>query len=282
MPLYFRAFPASVSAFEVTFHRIGWTFVLLFGVLVFTGGMPRAFALFKNPKVIGTLFLSTLLISVNWLVYAWAAMNSHLADAALGYFINPLFNVALGVVFLRERLNKWRWLAVGLAAVGVLNQIVVVGEPPWIALALAFSFGSYGLLRKTVAAEATEGLFVETLLVAPFIFGAIFWMEMHGAGHLLSGTLSTKALLLVGGVTIAAPLTLFAFAARRIPLSVLGLMQYIAPSAQFAMAIYFGEKLSLGALTTFGFIWAGLALYTFDLWRKRPATPNKNGKKLSA
>ncbi len=269
MPFYFRAFPGGVGAFEITLHRIGWTFVVLLAILGTTGDLTQAFRIFRNPRVIATLFLSTIFIAINWLIYAWAVMNQHLTEASLGYFINPLFNVALGVVFLREKLNIWRWLAVALAAIGVLNQIIIVGEPPWIALLLAFSFGIYGLLRKTVAAEAREGLFVETLLVAPLILGAIVWMEMHGSGHMVSGAISTKALLVTGGLTIAAPLTLFAYAARRIPLSTLGLIQYIAPSAQFGLAIYFGETLSLGALITFGFIWAGLALYTFDLWRKR-------------
>ncbi len=269
MPLYFRAFPASVGALEVTFHRIAWTLGVLLLSLGFSGGLGPALALFRNPRVIATLFLSTVFIAINWLVYAWAAMNAHLTEASLGYFINPLFNVALGVVFLRERLSIWRWLAVGLAAIGVLNQIIIVGKPPWVALTLAFSFGIYGVLRKTVAAEAREGLFVETVLFAPVVIGGIIWLELQGNGHFIHGIWTIKALLVAGGLTIAAPLTLFAFAARRIPLSTLGVIQYIAPSAQLLLAIYFGEKLTLGTLVTFGFIWAGLALYTFDLWRKR-------------
>ncbi len=269
MPFYFWAFPAGIGAFEITMHRVFWTFMLLLIVLGASGGISKALVLFRNPKVIGTLLLSTIVITSNWLIYSWAAMNEHLTEASLGYFINPLFNVALGVVVLGERLNKWRWMAVILAGAGVLNQIIIVGEPPWIALALAFSFGTYGLLRKTVAAEAREGLFIETLLMSPVILGVIVWMEMHGTGHLLSGSLSTKALLLAGGFTIAFPLTLFAFAARRIPLSTLGLIQYIAPSAVFLIAIYYGETLTLGGVMTFVLIWAGLALYSFDLWRKR-------------
>ena len=269
MPLYFRAFPDGVSPFEITLHRIFWTFVLLLIALGLTGGLGKALALFTRPRVIGTLAASTVLISINWFVYAWAAMNGHLAEASLGYYINPLVNVAFGVIFLHERLNRWRWLAVGLAALGVLNQIIVVGKPPWIALTLAFSFGAYGLLRKTVAAEAGEGLFVETLLVSPFIIGAMVWMESHGSGHFVHGAPATQMLFLAAGLTITAPLTLFNYAARRIPLSTLGLIQYLAPSATFAMAIWFGETLTLGGLLTFVLIWAGLALYSFDLLRRR-------------
>ncbi len=277
MPLYFRAFPAGVTAFEITLHRIFWTFILLLIALAASGGLGHALALFSRPRVIGTLAVSTVFISINWFVYAWAAMNGHLAEASLGYYINPLVNVAFGVIFLHERLNRWRWLAVGLAALGVLNQVIVVGKPPWIALTLAFSFGAYGLLRKTVDAEAGEGLFVETLLVSPFILGAMIWMESHGSGHFIHGALSTQALFLAAGVTITLPLTLFNYAARRIPLSTLGLIQYLAPSATFAMAIWFGEKLSLGGLLTFVFIWTGLALYSFDLLRRRGARKPTSG-----
>jgi chloramphenicol-sensitive protein RarD len=272
MPLYLWAYPDGVGAFEITLHRIFWTFVLLLIVLGFSGALGKTFSLFKQPKVLATLVASTVLISINWLVYAWAAMNGHLAEASLGYFINPLVNVAFGVVLLRERLNTWRWLAVGLATLGVLNQVFIVGKPPWIALTLAFSFGGYGLLRKTVAAEAKEGLFVETLLVAPLVVGAMVWMEMQGSGHLLHGSLTTHMLFLLAGFTITIPLTLFAFAARRIPLSTLGIIQYIAPSSTFIMAIIVGEKLGLGGFITFIFIWAGLALYSLDLWRKRKVT----------
>jgi len=269
MPLYFWAFPDGVGAFEITLHRIFWTFIMLLGVLGLSGALGPALSLFRKPKVIGTLFASTVLISINWMVYAWAAMNGHLAEASLGYFINPLVNVAFGVVLLRERLNTWRWMAVGLAALGVLNQVIVVGKTPWIALTLAFSFGGYGLLRKTVAAEAKEGLFIETLIISPLILGAIIWMENQGTGHLLHGSPSTVFLLLAAGLTITIPLTMFNFAARCIPLSTLGLIQYIAPSSTFIMAIVVGEKLTLGGLLTFVLIWMGLALYSLDLWRKR-------------
>ncbi|PHS23007.1 MAG: protein RarD [Robiginitomaculum sp.] len=269
MPLYFWAFPDTVGAFEITLHRIFWTFVLFLVLFAVQGNLTKALSLFKQPKVIATLVASTILISINWMVYAWAAMNGHLAEASLGYFINPLFNVVLGVVILHEKLNLWRWLAVGLAAIGVLNQIIIVGQPPWIALTLAFSFGGYGLLRKTVAAEAGEGLFIETLIVAPLMFGAIVWLEMHGNGHLFSGTPLTIFLLLIAGLTIIIPLTMFNFAARRMPLSTLGLIQYIAPTSTFTMAILVGEKLTFGGVMTFVLIWMGLALYSLDLWRKR-------------
>lgn len=269
MPLFFHAFPDGVKPFEITLHRIFWTLVILLFALWFSDALGQALALFKRPKVIATLAASTVLIAINWFVYAWAAMNNHLAEASLGYFINPLVNVAFGVVFLRERLNAWRWIAVGLAGLGVLNQIILVGQLPWIALTLAFSFGGYGVLRKTVDAEAGEGLFIETLLILPFILGAIIWLESHGTGHLLHGTTWTKILLLSAGLTITLPLTLFNYAARRIPLSTLGIIQYIAPSSTFTMAIMFGEHIGAAGILTFALIWAGLAVYSFDLWRKR-------------
>ncbi|VAW00759.1 Uncharacterized inner membrane protein RarD [hydrothermal vent metagenome] len=269
-PIYFK-FLAPASAFEVSLHRAVWACLFVGLWLLAARRFDEVRALLAKPKLLLALFLTSLMIAFNWFAYAWAVMNEHIAQASLGYFINPLVSVMLGFVFLQERLNKWRWFAVFLAALGVINQMVLVGSVPVLALSLALTFGVYGLLRKMLVAEAGPGLFVETLVLSPFMLIGIFWLEINGQGHALSSGLALPALLAFGGLFTAIPLFLFAYGARRLNLATVGLIQYVAPSLQFALAIYYGESFTWQSMMTFVLIWLGLAIYTWDMLRQRSA-----------
>jgi chloramphenicol-sensitive protein RarD len=212
---------------------------------------------------------SAALISVNWLIYVWAVGNGHVIDASLGYFINPLLNVVLGVLVLGERLNGAQKCAVALAAVGVVYLAVVTGRAPWIALSLAASFGLYGLIRKVIRVEAVPGLATETLLLAPFALLYLWWLEQQGGAAFGHAPAHIDVLLVASGLVTALPLALFAFGARRIPLSTVGLVQYIGPTLQFLLGVWvFHEAFDLQRGIGFVFIWTALAIYAGNgLWR---------------
>lgn len=266
-PVYFK-FLGPVTAQEVSLHRAIWAGLFLAIWLTVYKHWASVKVLLKDPKILVTLFITALCVASNWFGYAWAVIHNHIEQASLGYFINPLVNVLLGFAFLGERLNKWQIVAVVLAGLGVANQIIMVGEIPWLGLWLAATFGTYGLLRKKVAADAGQGLFVEILLLSPFLLIGIFWLEKTGQGHAISGGWPIMLLLALGGLLTAIPLFLFSYGARRLNLATLGLIQYIAPSLQFSMAIYYGEKITGQNLVTFALIWLGLAVYTWDLLAK--------------
>ncbi|MBL4596644.1 MAG: EamA family transporter RarD [Robiginitomaculum sp.] len=263
-PIYFK-FLAPATAVEVSMHRAIWACVFVGLWLAVVGGFAEVRALFLQPRTLALLAISSLLITFNWFAYAWAVMNEQIAQASLGYFISPLINVLLGFVFLQEQFNRLRWIAVGLAALGVLNQVVLVGSVPLLALSLAFTFGFYGLLRKTVKAEAGPGLFIETLIVMPFLLVGLLWLETNGQGHAFNAGWGLPLLLVLGGALIAIPLFLFSYGARRLNLATVGLIQYIAPSMQFGLALWYGETFGWSQIMTFVLIWSGLALYTWDM-----------------
>ncbi|MBL4617867.1 MAG: EamA family transporter RarD [Robiginitomaculum sp.] len=267
-PIYFKYLPP-VTALEISFHRAIWACLIVGLLLLLTKKFSEVKAIMARPKVLGILAITSVMVAFNWFAFAWAAMNEHIAQASLGYFINPLVNVLLGFAFLQERLNRWRWFAVGLAALGVANQIIIVGSVPWLALSLAFTFGVYGILRKVVQAEAGPGLFVETLMLSPFLLVGVFWLQSTGQGHFVGTGLISPALLIFSGLLTAVPLFLFSFGARRLDLSTVGLIQYLAPSLQFGFAIFYGEEFTLQSITTFVLIWLALAIYSWDLIRKR-------------
>jgi chloramphenicol-sensitive protein RarD len=263
-PLYLKPL-APVPALEIMAHRIVWCCLLVFAWLAWRGeqGAVRAALADRGSRL--RLTASALLISVNWLVYVWAVNSGHVVEASLGYFINPLLNVVLGVMVLHERLNRAQWLAVALAAVGVLYLTVVAGRPPWIALTLAASFGLYGLIRKVVRVEAVPGLATETLLLAPFALALLAWLAARGDGAFGHAGTTIDALLVGSGLITALPLTLFAYGARRIPLSTVGLVQYIGPTLQFLIGVLvFHEAFPLQRAVGFVFIWAALVLYAAD------------------
>ncbi|WP_372524816.1 EamA family transporter RarD [Piscinibacter sp.] len=265
-PLYFRLV-ASVPALEIVLHRSVWS--LVFVLLVLTGLRRWAWLghTLRQPKRLALFAVSALLLSGNWLVYVWAVNNHHVVDSSLGYFINPLVNVLLGYVVLHERLRRAQWAAVGLAALGVLWLTWQAGQLPWIALVLAGSFGLYGLMRKTAALGALEGLALETLLLAPLALPLLGLWTLQGASALNRGDPSLVAMLLLAGPLTAVPLLLFAAGARRITMATLGLTQYIAPTIQFALGVWlFREPFDSARLVGFVFIWTALLLYSAEGW----------------
>ncbi len=269
-PLYFKQL-VGVNAMEVVAHRTVWSLVVVAVVLTVLRRWAWLGPVLRTPRLIATFALSALLLSVNWVTYVWAVQNGHVVDASLGYFINPLVNVALGYLMLRERLRPGQWLAVALAAAGVLWLTINAGQLPWIALMLALSFGFYGLMRKTAPLGALEGLTLETLLLAPVAVIALAVWTAQGHSALVNGTPSQWGWLLLAGPMTAAPLLLFAIGARRITMTLLGLMQYIAPTLQFALGVWlYHEPLSAARLAGFALIWAALAVYSMEgLWRAR-------------
>jgi chloramphenicol-sensitive protein RarD len=271
-PLYLHPL-AKVPTPQIMAHRIVWCCLLVFGWLAARGELGSVRVALANPASRWRLAASALLISVNWLVYVWAVSNGHVVDASLGYFINPLLNVFLGVVLLSERLNRAQWTAVALAGLGVAYLTIATGRTPWIALVLATTFGTYGLIRKVVAVEAVAGLATETLLLLPFAAAWLLWCEQQGTGTLGHSSFAIDALLLGSGLATALPLTLFAYGARQIPLSTVGLVQYVGPTLQFLIGVLvFREAFSHTRAIGFVIIWTALGIYVADsLWRNRRA-----------
>ncbi len=264
LALYWRALHA-LPAYEVLCHRIVWSAGFTALLLTFTGRWRETLDVLKDRRNAPLLFLGSLLISVNWFIYIWSVNNGYVLEASLGYYITPLVNAGLGMAVLGERLRGRQFLAIGLAVAGVLNLLVSVGHLPWVALSLAASFGTYGLLRKKVQVKPIPGLFWETLGVTP---PALCWLAWAGyTGTAVSPSLDAATWLLlasVGAVT-AIPLLWFAGAARRMRLTTLGLFQYITPTCFFILGItVFGEPFSPAKAVTFALIWAGIALYSAD------------------
>ena len=270
-PLYLKPLHA-VGAIEVIAHRAAWSCVFIFIWMLVRGELGQVRAVLTNPALVWRLCVSATLITVNWVTYVFAVANGHVVETSLGYFINPLLNVVLGLVFLRERLNPAQWIAVGLATVAVLYMTLASGNPPWISLTLAASFGLYGFVRKVIPVAALPGLAVETLLLLPLAAGYLIWLEASGTGALGYSRGAIDTLLVCSGPITAIPLFLFAYGARLIPYSVMGLIQYLAPSLQLALGLaVFGESLEHSRAVGLALIWAGLAIYTVNgIWRTRP------------
>jgi chloramphenicol-sensitive protein RarD len=266
LPLYMRALD-SVLPWEIMVHRLLWACVFTLALLAIRRQLAHVLAIMRQPRALAWLLASALMISVNWLVYVWAVAERQVVEASLGYFINPLVSVALGVLLLGERLNRWQTAAVVVAALGVVWLTLRVGRLPWIALMLAFSFAFYGFIRKRVAVDAITGLCVETLLLAPLALAYLFWLGKGGA----FGTqgLAIDGLLVGAGIFTAVPLMAFAFGVRRIALSTAGIIQYLAPTLQLLIAVlWFAEPFTWGQAVGFGLIWLALALYVGDGLRR--------------
>ena len=260
-PLYFHAL-AAIAPTEILAHRVLWSLIFLAVVLAVRGQWGWLGALRGQPRVIASFAASAVLLSANWLLYIWAVNSGHVIEGSLGYFINPLFNVMLGYLVLKERLRPLQWAAIAVAGAGVLWLTWQAGHMPWIALLLAASFGGYGLLRKTAALGALEGLSFETMLLFPFALAYIVWLSLHGGSDFAHAPASTRWLLAAAGPITAIPLLLFAHGARRIPLSVLGLLQYIGPTLQLALGVYvFHEAFTPARLAGFALVWTALAVY---------------------
>ncbi|WP_448662422.1 EamA family transporter RarD [Sphingomonas sp. CJ20] len=270
LPLYFHLLK-DVPPLQILAHRVLWS-VLLLMVLVLALKKARPILAAARGRTLLLLAASAALIAINWYTYIWAVQHNHVLEASLGYFINPLLNVALGMLVLRERLRRWQGVAIAIAAAGVVVFASQGGGALWISLVLAASFGVYGLLRKVAAIDALGGLTVETLLLAPLALLVLWQASATGQGA-MGHDARTDILLVLAGIVTAAPLLMFAAAARRMPYATLGLIQYIAPSLQFAEAVLFGERVGPAHAITFALIWIGCGLYAWDSLRSARAAP---------
>ncbi|MBA4747817.1 MAG: EamA family transporter RarD [Sphingopyxis sp.] len=268
LPVYFNLLKA-VPPLEVVAHRIIWSVLLLLAMLYFRQRLAALWEALTIRAMLLPMIATALLIGVNWLIYIWAVTNGQVAAASLGYFLNPLLNVLLGYLFLKERLTPWQWVAVALAGVGVAILAAGAIDALWISLSLALSFGGYGLIRKMAPVGPMVGLASETIILLPLAIAALTMWTVHGTGHFGAISGGIDALLVAGGVVTAVPLLLFASAARQMPYATIGLIQYIGPTIQFLLAIFlYREPLTTTHLVTFPLIWAGLLLYSWDMWRQ--------------
>jgi len=269
-PLYLAGL-TSVSAVQITAHRIVWSCVFVLSWLAARRELGKLREALARPGVPARLIATSLLISVNWIAFVWGVNHDRVVEVSLGYYINPLVNVLLGIFVLSERLNRVQWTAVAIAASGVAYLTVAAGHPPWIALTLAISFGLYGLIRKTANVEALPGLGIEMTMLAPLAVGYLAWCELNGAGIFGDPSAWVHVLLVFSGVVTAVPLFLFSYGARQIPYSTMGVMQYVAPSLQLACAVLvLGEPFERSRAIGFVLIWFALLTYALDgLWRAR-------------
>ena len=272
-PLYWYLLK-HVPSLQIISHRIVWCALFVVGFLVIREGWGWLRTSLSRPRVGWMLLASSLLISFNWGVYIWAVTNGRVVDASLGYFINPLVNVLIGVLVLHERLNRAQWVAVCIAALGVLWLALLHGDPPWIALALAFSFAFYGLIRKLANVDAVPGLAIESLIL---LLPALAWLGFahhQGVAAFAHGDWGSDALLIFGGALTALPLIGFAYGARRIPYSLVGILQYIAPTLQLISGVWLlGEDFTRNQAIGFGAIWIALGIYGLDGWRRSRQQP---------
>jgi chloramphenicol-sensitive protein RarD len=281
-PIYIK-WLQSVPPVEILAHRVVWSLLFVTALLTFQHHWSWLRTLRADPAILVRFVATATVVSINWGIYIWAITSDRVVDASLGYFINPLVNVLLGALVLHERLRRMQWAAVAVAAFGVLWLTVQAGTLPWIGLVIAVSFGTYGLLRKTAPLGSLEGLTLETSLLFPLAFGYLFWLALHGQNTFIETSTTIRWLLVAAGPATAVPLLLFAAGARRIPLSLLGLLQYIGPSLQLMLGVWlYHEPFAPAKMMGYALIWAALALYTAEtLWRtwRRAPQPESSGTK---
>jgi len=255
-----------VDPLEVVCHRGVWSLVCVLPVVVLTGRLTEVLAALKGRNFL-LLLLATALIACNWLIFVWAVGNGHILETSLGNFISPLFNMLCGVVFFRDRVSRLQWIAVGLVILSVAVRIVSLGYFPWIAFGLCMTFSFYGMLRKIMAVEAIPGLFVENLIFAPFALGILAYLSTNG-GLSFGGNAGTTAMLVCTGLATSLPMFLFAYAARHLTLTTLGIFHYIVPTASFLLGVFvYDEPFNAMNLATFAVIWLALVVYTADSFR---------------
>lgn len=268
-PIYFKLL-TDIAAGEILMHRVLWSTVFLLMMIITMKKWSSLVAVFKQPKVILQLSLSASFLAINWFLFIWAINNNHLLDASLGYYINPIFNVVLGMIFFHERLRRNQLIAVGLAVTGVIVQLIALGTLPLISLALASTFAIYGLIRKKLPVNSFIGLFIESLLMLPIAIGYWLFFVDSPTGNMAINESSLNFTLIMAGLVTTAPLLFFTAAAKRLTLSTLGFFQYLGPSIMFLLAtFYYQETMKDAELITFIFIWAALALYSIDSIKKR-------------
>ncbi|MBI5650917.1 MAG: EamA family transporter RarD [Chloroflexi bacterium] len=263
-PIYWK-WLVHVPAIQLIGHRIIWSCLILIGVILVTRQWSAFRAAIQSPRALRIYFIAAIVVGVNWFVYVWGVNAGFVVETALGYFINPLISVLLGVIFLRERLRAWQWLPIGLATIGVVYLTLTYGSLPWIALTLAFSFAFYGLVKKTAPLNSLYGLALETAILFIPALLYLFFVETTGAGAFLHTGIAADLLLAGAGVATTVPLLMFASAARRIPLSLVGILQYIAPTLQFLCGVLiYREPFNQSQLIGFGFVWLALIIFAIE------------------
>jgi chloramphenicol-sensitive protein RarD len=269
LPIYWK-FLSAIPGLETTSHRVIWSAVVAALILTWQRNWRWLGQVVRQPRIILTFAATAILILANWLIYIYAINNDQIVESSLGYFINPLVNVLLGIIFLRERPRLWQWIAIAVAAVGVAYLTIDYGRLPWVALGLAGSFAFYALLKKTATLPALEGLFLETTFLAIPLTIYLFVLDQSGQGTFGMGNWQTSLLLILGGPLTALPLLLFSAGAKRVSMTLLGILQYIAPTMQFVIGIaLYHEPFSQSQLVGFAFIWVALLLFTLESTAER-------------
>ncbi|MCH5586666.1 EamA family transporter RarD [Shimazuella sp. AN120528] len=264
LPLYWH-YMNKVPALEILAHRIFWSFLFVALLITVQKKWNDVIKVFQTWKVILAIFGCSLFISANWFIYIWAVNNGHVIETSLGYYINPLISIAFGMLFLRERLNSWQWVALSFALIGVLIQTIEFGQFPWIALSLSVTFALYGLSKKLIKVEAMTSLVLETMMVAPFALGYILFIEARGTGSITDLPVSNVLLLIGSGIITALPLLWFAQGAKRVSLSTLGFIQYLAPTIALVLGVFFfHEHFTKVNFISFGFIWIAILIYSLS------------------
>ena len=277
LAIYWRQLQA-IPAYEILAYRMVSSFVVLLPVTVMCHSWKEIIPAFQNGRVLRRMVCSTLLIALNWFGYIWAVNNGRILETSLGYYMSPLCNVALGCLFLRERISRLQMAAFAVALLGVMYAVICYGAFPWLGLWLAISFALYGFIRKTVSIEALPGLFMETMLLAPVALSWILYQGLRGHGFLVSPSWREGLLLLGTGVVTALPLGLYAYGARRIRLITMGFIQFLSPSGSFLIGVFlYKEPLTPAALITFSAIWLALILQMVDSWRVFRAAEARRG-----
>ncbi len=272
-PLYWPLLEPA-GALEIVGHRAVWSLAFCVIALTITKAIKPALATMRRPKVFVKLLAATALISINWIVYIWATNNGHVVEASLGYYINPIIMIAIGIILLKEKMRKLQWASVSIAALGVLVLTIDYGRLPWVALALALSWGTYGFIKKQLGLGALEGLGIETAIAAPFYLAYLAWIGVEGGGHFGSG-IGLTLLLIGSGVVTAIPLLLFNGAGNRLPYTVIGLLQFITPTLQFSIGVWVRhEAMPTARWAGFLIIWAALVVLATDLIRSSRAVDN--------
>ena len=278
LPVYWKAL-ADYSAMQILLFRIIASFAFLLLLVLLTRQLGPTLQVLKNKRLFIAFSFASLALSANWLVYIWAVNNGHIIDASLGYFLTPLINTMLGLFFFKDRLSRLQWVSICFAVLGVSCQLIMLGRLPWITLILALTFGTYGMLRKKEPVESIPGLFLETLILAPIALGLLVWFWANSCPNFFQIKLHFNFFLLASGIVTTVPLLLFAYGAKRLRLTSVGLMQYIAPTCQlFIGVMVYKEELNSGYLVSFAFIWAGLILYSLEslrIYKRSRIFPNQ-------
>jgi chloramphenicol-sensitive protein RarD len=263
-PLYWPLLEPA-GAVEILAHRVLWSLLTMLVVVVASRRLPQLRAIFRRHRERNLLTVAAVVVAVNWGTYIWGVNHHRVVETSLGYFINPLVTVLMGVLILRERLRPWQWVALGIATVAVVGLTVDYGHPPWVALTLAFSFGTYGLAKKQAGVEAVESLTYETLVLVPVALAYLFWLGAAGDSHFLGHGAGHALLLASTGVVTAVPLLCFGAAAIRVPMTTLGLLQYLAPILQFLLGVtVLDEHMSTMRWLGFGLVWVALVVFTVE------------------